>query len=63
MEGSGCANKTLTQVLCVSVCVTCSGYLQVLLPGGELALLAAIYLGVDAQEGHVLAGRRAVLPA
>lgn len=46
-----------------SLCVMRLGYLQVLLPGGELALLATIYLSVHVQEGHVLAGRRAVLPA
>lgn len=50
-------------VVSASVCVMRLGYLQVLLPGGELALLAAVYLGVHVQEGHVLAGRRAVLPA
>lgn len=37
-------------------------YLQVLLPGGELALLPAVQRRVNMQEGHVLAGRRTLLP-
>lgn len=56
-------NKTVTAAVSASVCVVRLGYLQVPLPGGELALLAAVDLGVHVQEGHVLAGRRAVLPA
>ena len=43
----------------------CSGppHLQVALSLGERGLLAAVDGAVDAQEGHVLAGRGAVLAA
>lgn len=49
-----------------STCICVSGYvshLQMLLPGGELALLPAIYFSVNVEKGHVLAGCCTMLPA